>query len=663
MPTHYTLRMQFGPHQPADHVLAEVREVVRTGRVDEIMVFFFAEEQNDGHETLERIDEWIVKTLPWRQALAADGVTFSLNPWHSVLHCDRGRTLKPGQDWQRMVDPHGREATAVVCPLDAGWRAYYTETLRRYAREGFRVIWVDDDIRYHNHAPLDWGGCFCPLHVAEFNRRAGGQATREEIVARCTAPGAPHPWRGIWFDMWEETHLALLRRWREVVEAEGSRLGLMSSAMESHGAEGRRWADWWSALAGDQPPIHRPHFWGYGDVMSGNLPGSIAMLDQNRQVQPPGTESGPEIECFPYGKWNKSFRQIGAQLALAHVLGSMNLNISLYDFMGNDPSDEPERAAFLGCWRPALDWLADTFPMTLHPVGVGLPWSEDMGRRIQTDRANWHALSCPHRGWANWLGACGHAFAMRSSPAINALGGPGAWSFSEEQLRAWLSAGLLLDGVAADILIRRGLGELIGLRGGRFVTQQEVLFAAEQCLDADFALRAGAQISVNAADYATPYSSPLFQAELLDGARMISDLRNPRQQVVGHGIVLCDNALGGRVAVVPWSVHNGMSINMQRATQLTKLLAWLDPAGAHGAVHGGAWLVPQFLTDGANWRGAVWNAGPDAVREFTLSLPAGMPPPTTATLLDADGNRLPAAIDGHRVILPQPLQQWELVVI
>ena len=37
----------------------------------------------------------------------------------------------------------GREATAVVCPLDPGWRRYYAETLARYAREGFRVIWIE----------------------------------------------------------------------------------------------------------------------------------------------------------------------------------------------------------------------------------------------------------------------------------------------------------------------------------------------------------------------------------------------------------------------------------------------------------------------------------------------------------------------------------------
>ncbi len=265
MPTHTTLRIQFGPHEDPAEITGQLLQLAREALVDEFMFFFFAEEQNDGHDSLERVQAWIDRSRPYREALKQAGVAISLNPWHSVLHTDRGRTLKPGQDWQPMVDPWGREATAVVCPLDPHWQAYYLETLRRYAAEGFRVVWIDDDIRYHNHAPLQWGGCFCPLHVAEFNRRSGAQATREEIVRACLAPGLPHPWRAAWLDMWQDTILVFLDQCRRVLAAGGTQMGLMSSSMEAHAAEGRRWADWWRIFGGGKPPVHRPHFWTYSD--------------------------------------------------------------------------------------------------------------------------------------------------------------------------------------------------------------------------------------------------------------------------------------------------------------------------------------------------------------------------------------------------------------
>lgn len=660
----YTLRMQFGL-QEDPHALADrLTRLAKNARIDEIAVFYFAEELNDGHDTLERIGRWNAHSRVYRKALAEAGVALTLNPWHSLLHDDRGRKPKPEQRaWQRMVGPNGAEADVVVCPLDPGWRQYYREALRLYAREGYRAIWLDDDIRLHNHGVrLGWGGCFCPLHVAEFNRRAGTRATREEIVARCLEPGAPHPWRAIWLDMWEDTQLQMVGEFRRIVEDGGSRLGLMSSEMGAHASEGRRWQNWWAALAGDGRPIHRPHFWGYGDTMPVMLPDGIARLDQNRMIQPAGIESGPEIECFTYGRWHKSFRQLHAQMAVALIMGSNNLNISLYDFMGNDPDDEPERETFLRDWRPCADWLASVFPMTLKPIGVGIPWSQDMGRALRTPgpSEDWRSLVCPSRGWAVWLGTAGHAFAMRPQDTVNALAGPVAWAFPDDQLREWLAKGLLLDGVAASVLVERGLGACIGFEGGRFTTQSQTLYAVEQCTQAAFSLRVGAQMGVNLGGY----SERLYQGRLMPGVQVASDVRGPTQNVVGHGLTLFENALGGRVAVVPWDANRGAAVmNVQRAVQLTKTLDWLARGQPRGSAAGGPWLVPQFLTDGRLWRGVVWNASPDEIAGFEVTLPRGMPVPAAAVQVDAHGRRYNARFAGGRVILDRPMHQWEFVVL
>jgi hypothetical protein len=667
MPSHFTLRMQFGPHQDPQDVTEQLQRLVAEAPVDEIMFFYFAEEQNDGHETLARVREWVERSRPYREAMQRAGVQVSLNPWHSLLHCDRGRTLKPGQDWQTMVDFQGNAAAAVVCPLDGNWQRYFIETLRLYADAGFRVVWIDDDIRYHNHAPLEWGGCFCPLHVAEFNRRAGIQVTREEIVRACLAPGAPHPWRAIWLDMWQETLLAFLDDCRDTLAAGGARMGLMSSGMEAHGAEGRRWEEWWATFGGDaarggRPPVHRPHFWTYGDATGPMLIHGIAALDQNRSIQPLALETGPEIENFYYGRWNKSFRQTFAQMAVAHILGSTNLNISMYDFMGNRPDDEPERAAFLKRVRPNLDWLADSFPMTMQSVGVGLPWSQEMGRTIHTERGeSWFELHCPSRGWAYWLGAAGVAFSARAQERVNALAGPLAWSFDDATLKRWLAAGLLLDGVAAAILVERGLGEWIGVRSCRWITQDDALYSMEECRDAAFGLRVGGQISVNA----RRHTRRLLHVEPASDVRFISDLRDPTQQVVGQGAFVTENALGGRVAVVPWdaSADTTPMMDVHRAAQIRRIVAWLADSEPVGWAEGGPWLVPQFLRSGATWRGAIWNASPDEVSSVRIHLPAGMSSLTSAWHLTPAGERLAAQIDRDTIHLAQPMHEWEVVVV
>ena len=41
-----------------------------------------------------------------------------------MLHADRGRKLKEGQNFRLMVDLYGNEATAVACPLCSNWQKY-----------------------------------------------------------------------------------------------------------------------------------------------------------------------------------------------------------------------------------------------------------------------------------------------------------------------------------------------------------------------------------------------------------------------------------------------------------------------------------------------------------------------------------------------------------
>jgi hypothetical protein len=160
-----------------------------------------------------------------------------------------------------------------------------------------------------------------------------------------------------------------------------------------------------------------------------------------------------------------------------------------------------------------------------------------------------------------------------------------------------------------------------------------------------------------------PYSQQLLQGDLLPGARMASDLRSPTNTVLGHGLVLFENALGGRVATVPWNANAGAMLSPQRAAQLTAVLRYLDPRQTSGTVHGGAWLIPQFLTDGTTFRCAVWNGSPDELDAFTITPPAGWPVPTHAFQITGRGERLPATVDGNTVRLSRPLYEWELVVL
>ena len=173
----HCLRVQFYPGWYEEQRIRDVIGYCRKYGFRNVMLFINAEEYNVGHMTPDEADAWIGTLRRAAEAMRAEGLSVSLNPWCSLLHLDRGRTLKPGQNFTTMEDKNGRRNICVACPLDKNWKKYYLEFVRRLVSElRPEVFWVEDDFRLHNHAPLEYGGCFCRLHMAAYRKKLGGTA-------------------------------------------------------------------------------------------------------------------------------------------------------------------------------------------------------------------------------------------------------------------------------------------------------------------------------------------------------------------------------------------------------------------------------------------------------------------------------------------------------
>jgi hypothetical protein len=385
----------------------------------------------------------------------------------------------------------------------------------------------------------------------------------------------------------------------------------------------------------------------------------------NRTLEPPGTEIDPELENFPQG-WSKSLRVSAGQMMVAQVMGSDRLYLSLYDYLGNPPADAPRVTGFLAGWKPTLDWVSAMFPATLRSHGVGCPWREDAARRrhAPASASSWQeGLHLPAEGWGPWLGGYGMAVQARMSSTVNAMAGDMAWAFSDDDIRWMLGRGLLLDGPAASILQARGFGAWLGLAELHTITQADALYSIEELVDPAYTLRPGALVDINE----RPGFEQLVQGALAPRAQRISILRGPRGEDVGHGVVLYENESGGRVAVCPWDAAgfepgNGQQ-NDYRQRQMQAVVDYLGRGVAPGRVSGAPYLVCHFRTDGVTWRGVIWNGYPDAVTEFSVQLPAGMPAPDQVVQVDAAGGRHPASLEDGVIRLSRPLYEWECVVL
>ncbi len=87
-----------------------------------------------------------------------------------------------GSPVEKMVGHDGTVADYCFCPNGKHFREYTYSYIREYAeRIKPYCVWVDDDLRAHNHAPVEYG-CFCDSCMARFNEKYGSDLTREELV-------------------------------------------------------------------------------------------------------------------------------------------------------------------------------------------------------------------------------------------------------------------------------------------------------------------------------------------------------------------------------------------------------------------------------------------------------------------------------------------------
>ncbi len=613
-PVRYGLRFQILPDARAAARARELIAFCRRCRIPAVHLFMNAEEWNRGHMTEPEIRRHLALFRRLLPRLRAAGLSVHLNPWCTTLHTGRGRRLRAGQAFARMVSPTGRVAPAVASFACPHWRRYLAGLYGRMAALGFETLWVEDDFRYHNHGDLDWGGDFSPAMLRRFAAAVGRPVTREELVRAVLRPGRPHPWRARWLALWracqEETAAAL----RDAVAAANPRaqLGLMSSMPETHAAEGRDWTGLFRALAIGGRAVHRPTFACYSENPARpTLADSVMALDIQKRLRPNWVEAHPEVENYTFGRFHKSNTLTFAQMALAKIMGSEGLLLDLHPMTGNGVFEEQGIADLLRAAYPALAWLGERFPRALAVQGAGVPFRPDAPLAVRLPPgARYDDLVCSSRAAGHLLAQAGVACCMAEAPGVNLLWGRAAWSYGAADLRRLLSGGLWLDAEAAAILARRGFGRALGVRLGRWLERDRSLYAVERALSPRSGQRPGFCASVN-------HFRRLLALEAAPGAEAWTAIEDCMGRRVGAGLTVSRNAWGGRVAVsaVPLNAQPGAwNMTFQRQALVQRLVRRLAGRRPPVMVAGAPHVLPLDLRRERLRRVVLLNLWPDPAR-------------------------------------------------
>lgn len=555
----YIFRYQIDPFYEAAERIAELVKYCRVSEIDEVMLMLFAEELNDGHPEDSDLDPWIALARNAKVALAKEGVQMSLNPWTTIHHTGRGRILKPGQNFRLMIGENGCSESVSTCPLCDCWQDYLSETFARLATEiSPTALWIEDDWRLHNHSDsLGWGGCFCDEHLRLFSERAGEMTTCEQLLEKLLAPGAPHPWRSIWIDLNHETLITPLRKVAARLRRANPemRIGLMSSSPDEHSIEGRRWSEFQHALADEEGFLTRPHLPPYFQRNSLLVSPAITRHSIANLQRP--LSLFPELESSPRnGLYSKSHAYTQFQMLQAALIGSHGITINHYDLMGTGITPDRSFGALLASAKPRLNEIANLKLNDEDAHGVRVIFSPEIAchRRLDSPKTSIHSLAECSTAWSNVFFPLGIAHGVTASIYHNrgviAVSNQTLRAFSDQEIESLLRGAVLLDATSAEILIERGFGRLIGMESCRWRSLSEAAYSYEQIEEGDpcfYGIR-------------NPrLSSQLCNDVLLElspraCARPLSFIKNARNETLWPGATMCENELGGRVAVVTYSL-------------------------------------------------------------------------------------------------------------
>lgn len=602
------------------------------------------------------------------------GLSYQLNYQNLFGSVDGNHDHKALCGWEDCyTDEFGEPSFGVGCMLSERFRAVALSKLKRFSKTCPDAIWIDDDIRIHNHRTelhtvlagkkgkeeLDFG-CFCPLHMAAFSKKIGREISREEVRSALLAKGEPRElaekWRAFQREVCADMNRAIERTIHSV--SPDTRVALMTSVPDVHAVEGRDWGEFLTALSGEHAPLIRSHFGPYMESDPREFINAYLLADQLRtnaeaQYTRGEIEYCPEIENTRFTRYAKSVGATTYQLDLSAFLGCRGVTLSIFDLEGCVLSEEYEWEHMLASHRPFCDRVTRELD-GMKKYGIGLLTSPDRYPRSEK-KSESHRLSATvqKRPFEGALARLGIPVAFVTPEKIGDMNAMilergGVMQLTDEELLSCLSKGLLLDGGAAEEIEKRGFGAYLGVHSGEPVMQVAASERFTEHTHAD-----GSAVIIP-----SRIGPGAYRDITLTGASALSYLYNPSGDK-HPGFTYFENSLGGRVAIYAAEGDFGDGFaSIHRVAVLRELFARLDPALPIATLPAyGLCAVRRDENRTAVFLGNLW---PDTVKGMSVRFEKT---PVCAYMILANGRKKALKIEGNEVKINASLPAYGTAVI
>ncbi len=540
----YSLRFVLMPNVNVEKRITELVRFCKDALIDDVIFFLAAEDFHVGHPTKELAKTYVEVILKAKAELDKIGVTTSLNPWCTLVHGDRGRTLSKGQNFRNMVFGRGEVAKSVVCPLCEEWRAYYVDYIAYLIEEIHpKTVWLEDDFRLHGHTPTDTYGCFCEEHLRLYAAELGAKEISREEFYQGLLDGK-EGYREAYASVSKRTMEDTLSHIVERVGTLGTELSLMTASGVSYHFEGRDFRELFHVLSRYQTPQDRlgltayrqaeSHF--YANSFTKDVVQSRAFLDDDLIVF-------SELENAPMTRYVKSAKWSAYQMLASCPLLLNGATLDIFEFNGNGIVDGEHFAENLAQIKPFLEKLLSLgLKFNRDSRGVTVPVVKNrylgFGKVERLERLNENDNYMG--GLLSMLGnSVKYSEAVTDDDTIALL--PTAVKLMTDEELKEIFASKKLVVLCADIvelLVERGLGGLIGLNSYEKLKERVGLYTYEQvaspALGLDMDERASCQLFVG------HYMKIDYAASDIE---VLTKVYNYDYSFVGEGITRINNAL------------------------------------------------------------------------------------------------------------------------
>ncbi|OGF50969.1 MAG: hypothetical protein A2231_06575 [Candidatus Firestonebacteria bacterium RIFOXYA2_FULL_40_8] len=490
---------------------------------------------------------------------------------HTPAFSSTGRKEKAV--FQEITGPAGKSAGGCYCPLDENFKKYLSKAFKIIAESGVKFILLDDDFRIGLHGDEAKLGCFCPLHIEKFSKRAKMNLSRNQLVGKVVC-GNPNKIRSQWLKFTGESLVYLAKIIEKAVHSVNKKIRIGQCASPSHwSSEGFEMKDLLKALAGKTRPFVRisgAPYWAKESASS--LP---HILELNRLeyswLNKNNTEVVTEGDTFPHTRFYCSAKMLHSytQFILASGFsGIMEYALPYFPKPGYETAytatavKYAENYAAIRRFFPEDDASKGLNVIINQNYNCNITASSDLNKAL----AEWTQNYIPPV--LSGISGLGIPLTYNEAAGPSFLSGASVLALKVGELNNILKNGVLVDAVASEGLLKRGVD--IGIK----TMKKAVDPVLEKYSGGINGRYAGESIwLLNSGE------NVYFHCEPKPGAKTISEFQDDNKNALYPGTILYENAKGQRFCILPYDMSKASACRQlihsyAKQEQLAQCLGW-----------------------------------------------------------------------------------------